>query len=234
MTPRIPSRSQIRGQIRRDQRQAERKLQGVLNQAQRRAESEVNRQADKALQQWNADVKGEARKVERRSRPSVTYTPAERRYLDSVQTSVKRIEDRQGDLRDVFLCHAWDDRTAAALELHDALEAYDVDVWFSEKDVALGVPLTRELDRGLRNSKTGLVLVTPAMLTTLKDQGIADKELSALLATDRVIPVVHGTTFEDLRNESPLLASRSGLSTEGSSLEEVAAKIAETLKKPAS
>ena len=68
-----------------------------------------------------------------------------------------------------------------------------------------------KLDRGLRISKTGVVLVTQAMLLSLRNQGIADKELSALLATDRVIPVVHETTFEHLRDESPLLASRSGL-----------------------
>lgn len=30
------------------------------------------------------------------------------------------------------------------------------------------------------------------------------------LATDRVIPVAHGTTFDALRDVSPLLASRSG------------------------
>lgn len=48
-------------------------------------------------------------------------------------------------------------------------------------------------------------------------EGVADKELSALLATDRAIPVAHGTTFEALRDVSPLLAARSGLSTDGSS-----------------
>ena len=69
-------------------------------------------------------------------------------------------------------------------------------------------------------------LVTPAMLDTLKGQGIADKELSTLLATDRVIPVAHGTTFEALRKVSPMLASRSGLGTAESSLADVAAKIA--------
>jgi hypothetical protein len=35
------------------------------------------------------------------------------------------------DLRDVFLCHAWDDRGGAAKELHDLLEARGVKVWFS-------------------------------------------------------------------------------------------------------
>jgi hypothetical protein len=41
-----------------------------------------------------------------------------------------------------------------------------------------------------------------------------------------VIPVAHGATFDALRDVSPLLASRSGLDTAGSSLEEVAAKVA--------
>ncbi|MFM8858077.1 MAG: TIR domain protein, partial [Actinomycetota bacterium] len=64
---------------------------------------------------------------------------------------------------------------------------------------------------------------------SLDADGIADKELSALLATDRVIPVAHGTTFEALRDHSPLLAARSGLSTGESSLLDVAAKIAEAV-----
>ena len=71
---------------------------------------------------------------------------------------------------------------------------------------------------------------TPALFTSLNAEGVADKELSALLATDRVIPVAHGTTFEAIRDVSPLLAARSGLSTGESSLEDVAAKIAETVR----
>jgi hypothetical protein len=71
------------------------------------------------------------------------------------------------------------------------------------------------------------VLVTPALLKSIQSDGIAEKELSALLATDRVIPVAHGTTFEALREVSPLLAARSGLSTAESSLEDVATKVAD-------
>jgi hypothetical protein len=50
---------------------------------------------------------------------------------------------------DIFLCHAWDDRAGAAKELHDLLVSRGVKVWFSEKDVALGTPLLREIDKGL-------------------------------------------------------------------------------------
>jgi hypothetical protein len=131
------------------------------------------------------------------------------------------------DLRDVFLCHAWDDRQGAAKELHDLLEERGVKVWFSEKDVLLGSPLLREIDKGLAKSRIGIVLVTPEFLKRIQAEGIADKELSALLAGERLVPIVHGTTYEALRDVSPLLASRSGLSTANGSMTTVAAKLAE-------
>ena len=100
-------------------------------------------------------------------------------------------------------------------------------VWFSEKDVGLGVPLMRAIDKGLANSRIGIVLVTPALLRRLPSEGIADKELSALLAGERLVPIVHQTTYDALRNISPLLASRSGLSTAEETLAQVAEKLAE-------
>jgi hypothetical protein len=157
---------------------------------------------------------------------SVVYTPAEVRALTPVRDSIEK-RALLPDRRDVFLCHAWDDRGGAAKELHDLLESRGVSVWFSEKDVALGTPLLREIDRGLAKSRVGIVLVTPALLRRLQGEGIADKELSALLARDLLVPIVHGTTYEDLREVSPLLGSRSGLNTAENVMEDVAAKLAE-------
>jgi hypothetical protein len=70
-------------------------------------------------------------------------------------------------------------------------------------------------------------LVTPSLLKRVKSEGIADKELSALLARDLLVPIVHGTTYGALRDVSPLLGSRSGLDTSEDSLDIVAAKIKE-------
>ena len=157
---------------------------------------------------------------------SILYTPAEIRTLTPVRENIEKRADLP-DLRDVFLCHAWDDRKDAAKELHDLLESKGVSVWFSEKDVLLGSSLLREIDKGLAKSRVGIVLVTPSFLKRVKGEGIADKELSALLSRDLLIPIVHNTTFEDLREVSPLLGSRSGLSTIEESMEDVAAKLAE-------
>ena len=131
------------------------------------------------------------------------------------------------DLRDVFLCHAWDDRKGVAKDLHDRLEALGVSVWFSEKDVVLGSTLLREIDKGLAKSRVGIVLVTPSFLRRIDGAGIAEKELSALLARDLLVPIVHNTTYDALRDVSPLLGSRSGLDASEETLDEIATKLAE-------
>jgi len=76
-------------------------------------------------------------------------------------------------------------------------------------------------------SRIGIVLVTPALLRRLPGEGIAEKELSALLARDLLVPIMHNTTYEDLREVSPLLGSRSGLSTAEEPMADIAAKLAE-------
>jgi hypothetical protein len=161
-----------------------------------------------------------------RAGSAVAYTPAEVRALTPVRDSVEK-RAHLPDLRDIFLCHAWDDRRGAAKELHDRLESLAVSVWFSEKDIVLGAPLLREIDKGLAKSRVGVVLVTPALLRRVQGEGIAEKELSALLARDLLVPVVHETTYEALRDVSPLLGSRSGLNTSEDSMANVAAKLAE-------
>jgi len=162
-----------------------------------------------------------------RASSTLSYTPVQVQSLTSIRTAIEAKAAERPDLRDVFLCHAWDDRQGAAKQLHDLLEEAGVKVWFSEKDLGLGVPMMRAIDKGLAASRIGLVLVTPALLARLPRESVADKELSALLAGNRLVPIVHNTTYAALRNVSPLLASRSGLDTAEDSMATIAAKVAE-------
>lgn len=162
-----------------------------------------------------------------RAGSSVSYTPTQVVSLTPVREAVEKEAAAKPDLRDCFLCHAWDDRQGPAKELHDLLEAAGVRVWFSEKDLGLGVPMMRAIDKGLAASKIGLVLVTPALLARLPKEGVADKELSTLLQGNRLVPIVHGTTYAALRDVSPMLASRSGLDTSEDTMKVVATKISE-------
>ena len=173
-----------------------------------------------------AGSSGGSRSRRTRAGGSVSYTDSEWRSIEPLARKAVEQAREHPERRDLFLCHAWDDREASASDLYDRLKSNGATVWFSEKDVALGKQLIREIDKGLRNSRVGIVLVTPALLKSIESEGIAEKELSVLLASGRVIPVAHGTTFEALRDVSPMLASHAGLDTAESSLDDVAAKIA--------
>ena len=157
---------------------------------------------------------------------TVLYTPEEIRTLSPVRENIVK-QPKKPEKYDLFLCHAWDDRKGVAKELSDKLSEKGVSVWFSEKDLPLGSTMLREIDKGLSRSRAGIVLVTPAFLKRVEGEGVAEKELSALLAKDRLIPMVHNTTYEKLREVSPLLGSRSGLDTSEESLDEVVVKLAE-------
>jgi hypothetical protein len=156
----------------------------------------------------------------------IYYTSAEINTLTPVRKIVEQRAEKP-DIRDVFLCHAWDDRRETALELHDLLVTNGVSVWFSEKDIPLGTSFLREIDKGLAKSKIGIVLVTPSFLKRVQNEGVAEKELSALLARDQLVPIIHNTTYDDLRDVSPLLGSRNGLDTQEDTMENIAKKLVE-------
>jgi len=163
-----------------------------------------------------------------KSGSSIYYTPAEINTLTPVRKIVEQRAEKP-DIRDVFLCHAWDDRKESALKLYDLLISNSVTVWFSEKDIPLGTSFLREIDKGLAKSKIGIVLVTPNFLKRVQSEGVAEKELSALLARDQLVPIVHNTTYDDLRDVSPLLGSRNGLDTQEDTMGNIAKKLAELI-----
>lgn len=158
------------------------------------------------------------------STSTVSYTPQQVRDLEPVRTAV--VVRTQS--HDVFLCHAWPDRRADAKDVYDLLIEEDVSVWFSEVTLRPGTDMRVAIDKGLVNSRIGIVLVTPAMLDKLRtDRSIASNELSALLRRNLLVPVMHGVTFEELDQVSPTLASRGGFSTAEEPLEDIVVKIAE-------
>lgn len=163
-----------------------------------------------------------------KSSSSIYYTQTEINTLTPVRKVVEKRAEKP-DIRDVFLCHAWDDRKESALELYNLLISNNVTVWFSENDIPLGASFLREIDKGLAKSKVGIVLVTPSFLKRVNNEGVADKELSALLARDQLVPIVHNTTYDELRDVSPLLGSRNGLDTQEDTMKNIAEKLAELI-----
>ena len=110
---------------------------------------------------------------------------------------------------DAFISHAWEDKEAVARPLAQALEAKGLRVWFDEFTLSVGDRLRRSIDRGLANSRYGIVILSPMFFAKEWPQ----KELDGLTQREErgekvILPVWHNITAEQIRAYSPTLADR--------------------------
>ena len=109
---------------------------------------------------------------------------------------------------DIFLSYAREDRVEA-LELAQQLRVEGLDAWHDELLVHLGDPLRRSIDRGLADSRYGVVLLSHAFFEKRWPQ----RELDALFALEeqgrkKLLPVLKCLSRADLADVSPLISDR--------------------------
>jgi hypothetical protein len=62
----------------------------------------------------------------------VSYTPTEWQAVEPYAEKAAVQAQKYPDKRDLFLCHAWNDREGSAKELYGHLKTSGATVWFSE------------------------------------------------------------------------------------------------------
>jgi hypothetical protein len=65
-------------------------------------------------------------------------------------------------LFDLFICHASEDKKSFVRPLAKALREQNVEVWFDEFSLKIGDSIRRSLDRGLSQSRFGVVVLSKA------------------------------------------------------------------------
>lgn len=151
-------------------------------------------------------------------------TGIEDELLDRVRHDVAT--DPVGREHDVFLSHASADNEVAT-QLYDELTARGLDTWFDGAELHLGESLMRQIDRGIARSRCGVLLITEAFM---EGRFWTEREMTALVGgRRRVIPVLHGVTFDDLSAYSPILNDFVGLDMDLHGLSEIADQLAAAL-----
>src|ERR1044072_2963010 len=114
---------------------------------------------------------------------------------------------------DLFISHAHEDKDVAR-PLAEHLDRQGLRIWFDEYQLQVGDSLAEAIGNGLRNSRFGLVIVSPAFIS----KACTIKELNALLSLEegpsrRILPVWHQLTADQVKQFNPLLFDRVAVKT---------------------
>ena len=138
-------------------------------------------------------------------------------------------DDRRLD-RDLFVSHAHEDKDAVARPLARALIARGWSVWLDELELTVGDRLGERIDEGLRRSRFGVVVLSPAFFRKQWPRheltGLAEREADT--GTKVILPVHHGVSYDDIRAFSPALADRVAAATDDG-IKAVADRISQAL-----
>lgn len=132
---------------------------------------------------------------------------------------------------DVFVSHASEDKADVARPLVSELQKLGLDVWFDEFELTIGHSLRQSIDKGLANSRFGIVILSPDFFK----KEWPNKELDGLVAREDgkekvILPIWHNVAFKDVTKFSPLLAGRFSISTKRG-IQEVARHVLRAVKK---
>lgn len=131
---------------------------------------------------------------------------------------------------DVFISHASEDKGEVVRPLATALLQRNITVWFDEFEFKIGDSLRRKIDKGLANSRFGIVVLSRYFInkgwTNYELDGIITKAVSG---EQIILPVWHNITKSEVINFSPSLADKLARNTAINTIDEIADEIAELI-----
>lgn len=123
---------------------------------------------------------------------------------------------------DFFISHASEDKDDFVRLLADALVEAGCKVWYDETVLKPGDSLRRSIDRGLIDSRYGIVVISPNFIkkswTEYELNGMVAKEMNGHKV---IIPIWYNVTIDDVLHFSPTLADKIAIDASRLTLEDV-------------
>ncbi len=157
--------------------------------------------------------------------------------LSSVPTLVQRQNKDDEIVRkyDVFISHATEEKYIIVRPLANLLKNAGLKVWYDEFELKIGDSLRRKIDKGLSNSRFGVVVLSKYFFK----KGWTNYELDGLVtrsvtSEQILLPIWHNISKQEVIEYSPSLADKVARNTSTNTIEEIALEIAELIKEYAS
>jgi len=141
-----------------------------------------------------------------------------------------QLQNTKQIVRDVFISHASEDKDQIARPLANALIEKGLSVWFDEYELTLGDSLRRKIEEGLRSSRFGVTILSHHFFSKRWPQIELDGLFALETGSKKILPVWHGVSEGEVRQYSPILADRLGIST-SEGIEAVADAVLRAVKK---
>jgi len=131
---------------------------------------------------------------------------------------------------DAFISHASEDKAKVARPLARELEKLGFSVWYDEFSLKVGDSLRGTIDRGLRLSRFGVLILSKNFFAKNWPQyelnGLVSREIEG---NKVLLPVWHGVTKKQVEHFSAPLSDRVAVSTSTSSIKNIAKVLAEAM-----
>ena len=131
---------------------------------------------------------------------------------------------------DVFISHASEDKDEVVRPLANALINEGLKVWYDEFELKIGDSLRRKIDKGLANSKFGIVVLSKDFIkkgwTNYELDGIITKSVNG---EQIILPIWHNITKKEVIDYSPSLADKVARNTSSYTVDEIATEIAQVI-----
>ena len=133
---------------------------------------------------------------------------------------------------DAFISHASEDKQEFVRPLAEKLAELGLTIWYDEFELKVGDSLRRSIDRGLVNSKYGIVVLSRNFFSRNWPQyeldGLTAREIDGRKV---ILPIWYGIGKKDVLKYSPSLADKIAIDSSKKTIAEMAIELKEEIEK---
>ena len=133
---------------------------------------------------------------------------------------------------DAFISHASEDKQEFVRPLAEKLTELGLKIWYDEFELKVGDSLRGSIDRGLVNSRYGIVVLSKDFFSKNWPQyeldGLTAREIDGRKV---ILPIWYGISKKDVLGYSPPLADKIAIDSSKETIAEIAAELKEEIEK---
>lgn len=191
-----------------------------------------NTDLNKTLIQLSKAQQKEAETIYKQQEKKVNELYAQQKSGLKLLTSSQNNEIEETKEYDVFISHSADDKDSYISELAEELKASGVTIWYDTDNIGWGQSIRKEIDKGLANSKYGIVVISPSFIekywTNYELDGILNKEGST--GNQMILPIWHNVTADQVKKYSFSLAGKLALNSAINTIDDIVGNVKQLIK----